>query len=92
MPAVSIADRVLPVDIAVARHDGKTFGRQRAEMDKWHVYMIADGGGWNSALAKLYKVNSIPHTLLIGRDGMIIAENLRGQELYDAVSNSVSQH
>lgn len=42
---------------------------------------ISDLKGWGCAPAKLYGVNSIPHSVLIGPDGVIIAKNLRGDEL-----------
>ena len=36
---------------------------------------------WNSAAGKLYAVSSIPHTVLLDKEGVIIAKNLRGDEL-----------
>jgi len=36
---------------------------------------------WQSAAAKLYQVSSIPHTVLIDREGNIIATKLRGYQL-----------
>jgi predicted regulator of Ras-like GTPase activity (Roadblock/LC7/MglB family) len=36
---------------------------------------------WNSAGAALYGVNSIPHTVLVDKDGTIIAKNLHGEAL-----------
>lgn len=42
---------------------------------------ISDLKGWGSAAAKLYGVSSIPHTILLDPDGIIIAKNLRGEEL-----------
>ncbi len=47
----------------------------------WHH--ISDLKGWQSAHAALYSVTSIPQTLLIDRDGKIIARNLRGEQLGD---------
>jgi peroxiredoxin len=45
----------------------------------WHH--ISDLKGWQSAHAALYSVSSIPQTLLIDRQGNIIARNLRGEQL-----------
>ncbi len=45
----------------------------------WHH--ISDLKGWQSSHAALYSVTSIPQTLLIDRDGKIIARNLRGPQL-----------
>ncbi|MDR1003992.1 MAG: AhpC/TSA family protein [Prevotellaceae bacterium] len=36
---------------------------------------------WNSEAAAIYAVSSIPHLMLIGKDGTIIARGLRGEEL-----------
>ncbi len=42
---------------------------------------IVEGKYWDSAIAKLYLVEGIPHTVLIGRDGKIVAVDLRGEAL-----------
>lgn len=59
--------------------------------DKWLAAIEADGlswpnhvsdlGGWNSKVAQLYGVHSIPFTILIDKEGKVIATNLRGQAL-----------
>jgi len=46
---------------------------------------ICDGKGFKGRLAKAYKVNAVPFTLLIGRDGKIAAVNLHGDVLEDAI-------
>jgi len=45
----------------------------------WHH--ISDLKGWQSGHAALYSVTSIPQTVLIDREGKIIARNLRGEQL-----------
>ena len=42
---------------------------------------VSDLKGWKSYVTKLYGFNSIPHTELVGKDGNIIAEGLRGDAL-----------
>ncbi len=42
---------------------------------------ISDLLYWESAAAKMYAVSGIPHTVIIGKDGKIVAKNLRGAEL-----------
>lgn len=42
---------------------------------------VSDLLGWKNSAAALYGVNSIPHTVLIDADGVIVARNLRGDEL-----------
>lgn len=44
---------------------------------------------WNSAAAKLYNVNSIPQTVLLDREGRIIATGLRGAPLRQKVEESL---
>jgi peroxiredoxin len=46
---------------------------------------VSDLGYWNSQAAKIYGVSSIPATFLIGKDGRIIAKNLRGAALENAL-------
>jgi peroxiredoxin len=49
--------------------------------DKLAWTQVSDLKGWKSSAGKLYGVNSIPHTILVDKEGVIIARNLRGKEL-----------
>jgi thiol-disulfide isomerase/thioredoxin len=60
------------------------------ERDRWVEAIRADGMSWpqvsdlkqfGSAAARLYNVQAIPYTVLLDREGNIIAKNLRGAEL-----------
>ncbi len=42
---------------------------------------VSDLKGWTNSAAQLYGVTSIPHTVLVDREGKIIARNLRGEQL-----------
>lgn len=44
---------------------------------------VSDLKGWSNAVGALYGVRSIPHTVLIDKEGTIIAKNLRGDDLRD---------
>lgn len=44
---------------------------------------VSDLKFWNCAPAKMYKVSGIPFTVLIDKEGKIIAKNLRGEGLED---------
>lgn len=44
---------------------------------------VSDLKYWNCAAGKLYGIQSIPQNVLISPDGIIIAKNLRGQDLND---------
>lgn len=62
--------------------------------EKWEKAIAKDGliwnhvsdlEGWSSKAAKLYGVNSIPHTVLLDAKGNIVAKGLRGDELKAAI-------
>jgi len=52
---------------------------------------VSDLKFWQSAAGKAYKVGSIPTSWLIDADGIIIARNLRGPALEQALSQQVIQ-
>lgn len=51
------------------------------EDDKLAWKHVSDLKGWQSAAAALYGISSIPHTVLVDREGKIIARQLRGELL-----------
>ena len=53
--------------------------------DKLTWTHVSDIQYWNSSAAKLYGVNSIPANFLLDKNGIIIAKNLRGEELYNKI-------
>lgn len=44
-------------------------------------YHVSDLQGWNNAAAKRYGINGIPTNVLVDKNGIIIAKNLRGDVL-----------
>ena len=42
---------------------------------------VSDLNGWENTVGQLYAVNAIPHTVLLDKEGKIIAKNLRGESL-----------
>lgn len=48
---------------------------------------VSDLNGWNNAAGRLYAVNAIPHSIILDKDGVIIAKNLNGDELRKKVSD-----
>lgn len=44
---------------------------------------LSDLKGWENAAGQLYGIKSIPSNVLIDKEGIIIAKNLRGKELLD---------
>lgn len=47
---------------------------------------VSDLGYWNSSVVKQYGFQGIPFTVLVDRDGKIVAKGLRGPQLEEAVS------
>ena len=52
-------------------------------------YHVSDLKGWNSEPASVYSIRSIPSNLLIDANGVIIAKNLRGPYLAQALEKLV---
>ena len=71
---------------------GVSFDQKRANWLKaikddqlsWHH--VSDLKGWANEAGKIYGVNSIPHSILLDKNGIIIAKNLRGEELVKKLS------
>ena len=47
---------------------------------------LSDLKGWKNEGAALYGVNSIPQTILVDKDGTIVAKNLHGEKLEEKVA------
>ncbi len=65
----------------------KSAWEQAIQADKlaWENH-VSDLQGWNSKFAGIYGVRGIPNNFLIDGDGIIIAKNLRGPALEQALS------
>ena len=44
-------------------------------------YHVSDLRGWSSSATQLYGISSIPHAVLIDKDGTVVATHLRGAQL-----------
>ena len=51
------------------------------EDDKLAWKQVSDLALWNSIVVQLYNITGIPYTVLVDKEGKIIAKNLRGEEL-----------
>jgi peroxiredoxin len=52
---------------------------------------IVDGKYWQAEVAQLYQVEAIPQTVLVGKDGKIVALGLRGEKLAEKVKELLGQ-
>jgi thiol-disulfide isomerase/thioredoxin len=90
---------------AYAKHHDKGFeiigislDQDRAKLDAflqekgmtWPQYF--DGQGWQNKLAQEYGINSIPATFLLDGEGKIIAKDLRGDALDQAVARALAKN
>ncbi|MBC7426411.1 MAG: TlpA family protein disulfide reductase, partial [Bacteroidia bacterium] len=84
------------------KYKSKGFEIYAVSLDKdaasWKQAITADGlpwihvsdlKYWQSAAAQLYRVYSIPATVILDKKGKIIAKNLRGQELDDFLTKTI---
>lgn len=51
------------------------------EDDGLHWHQVGDLKGWGNEAGKLYAINSIPSNILLDPEGIIIAKDLRGEDL-----------
>ena len=56
------------------------------KMDKLPWIQVSDLKYWNSIVVPQYKIESIPHSLLLDKEGKIIASDLRGDALEQKLS------
>ena len=54
---------------------------------KW--LQLSDLNGWHNQIAVAMGVNSIPHTVIVDKDGKILASGLRGERLRDFIISSL---
>lgn len=47
---------------------------------------MSDLKGWKTVAAEVYQVNGIPHTILVDKDGTIIARNIHGNKIAEKVA------
>ncbi len=53
---------------------------------------VSDLAYFNCTAAKLYFVNSIPSNVLLDKNGIIVAKNLRGEDLYNKVKEILGRN
>lgn len=56
------------------------------EDDKMNWHHVSNLKFWNEPVARLYRVNSIPATFILDKDGKIVAKRLRGNALEQKIA------
>jgi thiol-disulfide isomerase/thioredoxin len=59
-------------------------GIEDDQLGKW--IHVSDIQYWNSIVVPLYHIESIPHNLLLDKEGRVIASNLRGEKLQEKLA------
>jgi len=65
----------------VSFDDDKEKWLEAVEKDGLTWAHVSDLKGWGNAIGKIYGVRSIPHSILIDKEGIIVAKDLREEEL-----------
>ena len=73
--------------VSLDNPNAKTAWLNAIEKDKLTWPQVSDLQGWKNQAARLYGVESIPQNFLIDPKGVIVAKNLRGEELIRTLSN-----
>lgn len=68
--------------VGVSLDDNKGRWVDAIEKDQLPWIHVSDLKGWRNAVAAAYGVNAVPQNFLINPDGVIIAKNLRGEDLF----------
>ena len=74
-------------DVVGVSFDNKAEAWKKAVAElglEWHN--ISDLKGWQCAASSAYGINSIPSNILVGPDGIIIASDLRGEDLLNKLA------
>jgi peroxiredoxin len=66
---------------SVSLDDNKDSWTKAINDDKLLWTHVSDLKKWNASVVPMYNIESIPYTVLLDKDGKIIAKNLRGEQL-----------
>lgn len=73
--------------LGVSLDDNKENWLKAIEDDNLDWYHVSDLKGWKNSVAKQFGVQSIPFSILIDKEGVILGKNLRGEELQNTLSD-----
>lgn len=77
------------IGVSLDRDEAKLKSFIKEKKMTWPQYF--DGKGWENKLSGRYGIRSIPATFLLDGEGKIIASNLRGESLEEAVSKAIAK-
>ena len=71
--------------LGVSLDQSKSSWMNAIRKDKLTWTHVSDLQYWNNAVARLYRVESVPANFLIDPNGIIIAKDLRGEALHETL-------
>jgi peroxiredoxin len=71
---------------SISIDDDKSSWKQAVAADKISWLQVNEGGGWYAPVASAWKIDQIPTSYLIDKDGKIIARDLDGRQLERTVN------
>lgn len=77
--------------LGVSLDEKKESWKKAIEKDNLTWLHMSDLKGWNSSHAAQYNIVGIPNNYLINSDGIIIAKNLRGEDLGKTLEKYLSE-
>ena len=69
------------ISVSLERGNQKAFWIEAIKKDQLSWYNVSNLKFWQDPIAQAYRVNSIPATFILDKNGTLIAERLRGAEL-----------
>lgn len=75
--------------LSVSLDSDKDKWLQAIKKDNLIWTQVSDLKFWDNEVAKQYNIQSVPYNLLLNPDGVIIAKNLRGEEVEKKLSESI---
>ena len=75
--------------LGVSLDEDKAAWQAAIAKDKLTWTHVSDLKGWQSSVAALYHIESIPANFLLDKDGKIIAKNLRGEDLVSTLNSII---
>jgi thiol-disulfide isomerase/thioredoxin len=77
------------VSVSLDYPGGKAIWQDAVKKDGMPWIHVSDLKGWKNEVALLYGINSVPQNILINPAGMIVAKNLRGDNLLEQLKTYI---
>ncbi len=75
--------------VGVSLDQGKAAWEEAVKKDNLPWIHVCDLKGWKNEVAALYGINSVPQNFLVNPQGVIIAKNLRGENLTEQLKTLI---